>query len=83
MSAAEKHDSPLPFWPAAMTMEMALAYTQVSRSQLEQWKRSGVVRFRARGPNGAMITERVQLDLALHGLFAAAAEDMDFGDDGD
>lgn len=80
---AEKHDATLPFWPAAMTRPMALAYTSASETQMSEWERAGVVRFVARGPNGAKITERVQLDDAVRALFAGVAEDMDFGDDGD
>ena len=80
MGAAEKLDGPLPFWPAAMPREMALAYTSVSEAQMRQWERAGIVRFRARGRNGAMITERVQLDEAVRQLFAEVSDDMDFGD---
>ncbi len=80
MGAAEKLDGPLPFWPAAMTRAMSLTYTSVSESQMRQWEREGIVRFRARGPNGSMITERAQLDEALRRLFGEVAEDMDFGD---
>lgn len=80
MGAAEKHDGPLPFWPIAMTRELALTYTQVSRAQLDEWERRGTVRFRPRGANGAMITERAQLDEALHQLFGDVSADLDFGD---
>lgn len=80
MGAAEKLDGPLPFWPAAMTREMALAYTSVSEAQMRQWERDGTVRFRPRGRNGSMITERAQLDEAIRRLFGEVADDMDFGD---
>ncbi|KTF68647.1 hypothetical protein ACNFJ7_02015 [Sphingomonas sp. HT-1] len=80
MGAAEKLDGTIPFWPAAMTRAMALAYTSVSETQMRQWEREGTVRFRARGPNGSMITERAQLDDAIRKLFGDVAEDMDFGD---
>ena len=80
MGAAEKLDGTIPFWPAAMTRAMSLAYTSVSEAQMRQWEREGTVRFRARGPNGSMITERAQLDEALRKLFGDVAEDMDFGD---
>jgi hypothetical protein len=69
MSAAEKLDVPLPFWPAALTRTMALAYTNVADKQLADWERSGLVRFRPRGPRGAMIAPRADLDAALATLF--------------
>lgn len=74
----------LPDWPAAMTLDMALAYTGVSKTQLREWERRGKVRFRARGPRGAMLALKSDLDVALAELFAGAAnrldEDLDFGD---
>jgi hypothetical protein len=71
----------LPDWPAAMNREAALAYTGVAEVQLLEWKRRGKVTFRARGPNGALLALRSDLDAALKDLFEnAAAEDMDFGD---
>lgn len=79
MGAAERHDAALPFWPAAMTRSMALAYTSVSDAQMTAWERSGAVRFCARGPNGAKITERAQLDDAVRAMFGDVADDMDFG----
>ena len=75
---AEKHDATLPFWPAAMTRALALAYTSVSETQLKEWERAGLVQFRAIGPNGAKITERAQLDEALRLQFSGPAEDMRF-----
>jgi hypothetical protein len=75
---AEKHDTSLPFWPTAMTRSMALAYTSASEAQMAEWERAGVVRFIPRGPNGAKITERAQLDEAVHALFVGPAEDMRF-----
>lgn len=77
---AEKHDATLPFWPAAMPRTMALAYTSASEAQMRQWEKDGAVRFIARGANGTKITERAQLDEALHQLFGDVAQDMDFGD---
>lgn len=79
MAAAEKHDLPLPFWPAAMSRSMALAYTGVAEAQLREWERARKIVFRARGPRGAMIALRSELDAALAELFADASEDLDFG----
>lgn len=71
----------LPDWPAAMTRDEALAYTRVSEGQMREWQRRGTVTFRARGPRGAMLALRSDLDLALRDLFdTTPAEDMDFGD---
>lgn len=80
MGAAEKLDGTIPFWPAAMTRDMALAYTSVSEAQMRQWETEGTVRFRARGRNGSKITERAQLDEAIRRLFGDVTDDMDFGD---
>lgn len=69
-----------PDWPAGMTREVALAYTGVAEAQLRQWERSGKVSFRGRGPRGAMLALRSDLDAALADLFTATiAEDLDFG----
>ena len=69
-----------PNWPAGMNRETALAYTGVAEAQLRAWERAGKVNFRARGPHGAMLALRTDLDAALTDLFAASsAEDMDFG----
>lgn len=75
MGAAEKLDGTIPFWPAAMGWDMALAYTRVAESQMQEWHRSGVVRFRNRGPNGAKIALRSDLDQALETLFGGARDD--------
>lgn len=70
----------MPDWPAAMPRGLALAYTQVSDVQLRAWEKAGQVSFRARGPNGAMLALRSDLDAALKALFASAVdEDLDFG----
>jgi hypothetical protein len=67
--------------PIGLTEVEALAYTRVSEKQMREWKRRRVVRFIPRGPNGALITQRQQLDVALAELFEADnSEDMDFGD---
>jgi hypothetical protein len=80
MSAAEKLDARLPFWPVAMGRPMALAYTGVSEAQMREWERSGLVHFRARGPHGAAIAQRAELDNAVADLFSRdLSEDMDFG----
>ncbi len=69
-----------PDWPAGMNREVALAYTGVAEAQLRQWERSGKVSFRARGPRGAMVALRSDLDAALADMFATTvAEDLDFG----
>ena len=72
----------LPDWPAAMNRETALAYTGVAEAQLRAWEKAGRVRFTPRGPKGAMLTQRSQLDDALRDLFAGdVSEDLDFGND--
>lgn len=63
----------LPDWPVAMTREIALAYTGVADAQLREWESRGMVRFRHRGPRGAAIAPRTDLDAALEVLFGAAA----------
>lgn len=63
----------MPYWPVAMTREIALAYTGVADAQLREWESRGVVRFRQRGPRGAAIAPRTDLDAALEVLFGAAA----------
>lgn len=75
MSAAERYDAPLPFWPAAMTRAMALAYTGVSETQMREWERRGVVRFCTRGPNGSAIARTADLKAAVDQLFTGAAVD--------
>lgn len=70
-----------PSWPAAMSRDVALAYTGVAEAQLRAWERSGKVNFRARGPRGAMLALRSDLDVALADMFSSnAEEDLDFGD---
>ena len=74
--------SSLPDWPAAMNRETALAYTGVAEAQLRAWERGGRVHFRPRGPKGAMLALRAELDTALADLFSRdTSEDLDFGDD--
>lgn len=71
----------LPDWPAAMNREVALAYTGVAEAQMRAWEKSAKVNFRARGPRGAMLALRSDLDAALAAMFAASVEeDLDFGD---
>jgi hypothetical protein len=67
-----------PDWPAGMNRETALAYTGVAETQLRAWEKAGKVAFRARGPNGAAVALRVDLDAALADLFASSANDEDF-----
>lgn len=59
----------LPDWPAGMSRDLALAYTGVSVDQMKEWERVGKVRFRMRGPRGAAIALRSELDAALADLF--------------
>lgn len=63
----------LPHWPAAMNRDLALAYTGVADAQLREWESRGMVRFRQRGPRGAAIAPRTDLDAALELLFGSAA----------
>lgn len=63
----------LPHWPAAMNRDLALAYTGVADAQLREWESRGTVRFRQRGPRGAAIAPRTDLDAALELLFGTAA----------
>lgn len=71
----------MPNWPAGMSRELALAYTGVALAQLRQWERERVVRLVARGPRGAKITLRSDLDSALSTLFFIAGDgaDLNFG----
>jgi hypothetical protein len=70
----------LPDWPAGMSRDLALAYTGVAEVQLRAWERAGKVSFRARGPRGAMLALRSELDAALADLFTSSIEeDLDFG----
>lgn len=72
----------LPDWPAAMDWETALAFTGVGEAQLRAWQRKGKVRFVPRGPRGAMLALRSDLETALAEMFGdSASEDMSF--DGD
>lgn len=59
----------MPNWPAAMSRELALAYTGVAQSQLREWERNGSVVFIPRGPRGAKIALRSALDSALATMF--------------
>ena len=69
-----------PDWPAAMSRDLALAYTGVAEAQLRAWERGGRVNFRARGPRGAMLALRSDLDSALAEMFTSTVEeDLDFG----
>lgn len=70
----------LPDWPAAMSRELALAYTGVAAAQLRQWERDGTVTFLARGPRGRKIVLRSNLDVALSTLWSSpgANDDFDF-----
>lgn len=84
MGAAEKLDRFVSFVPAGMSWAMALAYTGVGEAQMRDWQKRGLVRFRARGPKGGLVTTREMLDEALRQLFAGGGdvtEDMDFGDE--
>ncbi len=70
----------MPDWPAAMSRDLALAYTGVAEAQLRAWERGGKVNFRARGPRGAMLALRSDLDAALTEMFTSTVEeDLDFG----
>lgn len=64
----------LPDWPAGMTRELALAYTGVGQEQMKEWERAGKVRFRPRGPRGAWIAPRSDLDAALASLFGSESK---------
>lgn len=72
----------LPYPPAGMNRETALAYTGVSEAQLRAWERGGKVSFRPRGPHGSMLALRVDLEAALMALYESPADQgIDFGDD--
>ena len=69
-----------PDWPAAMNRDAALAYTSVAETQMKEWVKRGLVRFQPRGPNGAMLCRRVDLDAALEAIFISGSpEDLDVG----
>lgn len=59
----------LPDWPAAMPRDVALAYTGVAATQMDEWVRRGLVRFTPRGPRGQLIAPKLDLDAALLSLF--------------
>lgn len=67
----------MPDWPAAMSRELALAYTGVAQAQLREWERSGSVVFIPRGPRGAKIALRSALDSALATLFIGYDQSTD------
>jgi hypothetical protein len=66
-----------PDWPVGMTREVALAFTGVAETQLEEWIKLGVVRFRRRGPHGAAIAQREELAAALKSLFGEGGDGVD------
>ncbi len=69
----------LPDWPAALTRDQALAYSGVAETQLREWVKRGAVRFQPRGPKGAMLCLRADLDKALTEMFVTgSAEDLEF-----
>lgn len=72
----------LPHWPAAMSRELALAYTGVADAQMREWESRGLVRFAARGPRGALIAPRADLDAAIDLLFGAGgvSDPIEFDD---
>ncbi|ANC88243.1 hypothetical protein [Sphingomonas sp. NIC1] len=72
----------LPHWPAAMSRDLALAYTGVADSQMREWESRGLVRFAPRGPRGASIVPRTDLDAALELLFGAGgvSDPIEFDD---
>ena len=69
-----------PDWPAAMSRELALAYTGVAKTELRAWEKRGLVRFLPIGPRGTAITLRASLDDALTLMFGndAAADAIEF-----
>ena len=67
----------MPNWPAAMSRELALAYTGVAQAQLREWERNGSVVFIPRGPRGAKIALRTALDSALADLFIGYDQSTD------
>lgn len=69
-------------WPAALTWSDALKYSSLSPAQMRRWERTGALRFRRLGRNGARVVMRSQLDQLLEAAFAPAPdieEDFDFG----
>jgi hypothetical protein len=70
----------LPDWPAALTMDEAIAFTGMGEAVIRQWSRSGKVRFLPRGPKGALVALKTDLQAALADMFTKdVAEDLDFG----
>jgi len=68
----------MPDWPAAMSRELALAYTGVAQCQLREWERSGAILFLPIGPRGQKIAVRSALDSALNALFERYDQSIDF-----
>lgn len=69
-----------PDWPAAMSRDLALAYTGVAQTELREWEKRGLVRFLPIGPRGTAITLRLSLDNALTAVFGhdAAYDAIEF-----
>lgn len=74
----------LPTWPAALMFDEAVAYTRIAETELRRHAREGRVRFLPRGPHGALIAQRSELDQLLESIWASQSgqplEDMDFGE---
>jgi predicted site-specific integrase-resolvase len=69
----------LPDWPAGLNRQGALDYSGVSEAQLREWQKRGQVRFLPRGPNGAMLCMRSDVDAALREMFInGSPEDLEF-----
>ncbi len=68
----------MPDWPAAMSRELALAYTGVAQCQLCEWERSGAIIFLPIGPRGQKIALRSALDCALDAMFERYDQSIDF-----
>lgn len=70
-------------WPACLTWADALTYSSLSAPQLLRWQKTGALRVRKVGRNGARVVLRSELDQLLEQLFASSsvdiAEDFDFG----
>jgi hypothetical protein len=62
----------MPGWPAALSLEEAVAYSGLSTSAIRRAVREGELVFKPLGFNGKKIVPRQQIDRYLQVLFAQA-----------
>lgn len=82
------HLRDLPYWPAALDVIEAIAYSRLSETEIRRQINAGKLVFKARGHNGKKVCLRAQLDDVLQTIWSDGvgipldpSEDLDFGDD--